>query len=36
LEALNVGDFDGKQMSIREAKDDSVGQVPLLTKAMKI
>jgi integrase/recombinase XerD len=32
-EALNVGDFDGKRVSIREAKDDSVGQVPLLPDA---
>jgi integrase/recombinase XerD len=32
-EALNVGDFDGKRVNIREAKDDSVGQVPLLPDA---
>ncbi len=34
LEALNVGDFDGKRVNIREAKDDSVGQVPLLPEAV--
>jgi integrase/recombinase XerD len=33
LEALNVGDFDGHRVNIREAKDDSVGQVPLLPEA---
>jgi integrase/recombinase XerD len=32
-EALNVGDFDGKRVRILEAKDDSVGQVPLLPEA---
>jgi integrase/recombinase XerD len=32
-EALNVGDFDGKRVRILEAKDDSVGQVPLLPDA---
>jgi integrase/recombinase XerD len=35
LEALNVGDFDGKRVNIREAKDDSVGQVPLLAEAVE-
>jgi integrase/recombinase XerD len=35
LEALNVGDFDGKRVNIREAKDDSVGQVPLLPEAVE-
>jgi integrase/recombinase XerD len=34
-EALNVGDFDGKRVMIREAKDDSVGQVPLLPQAIE-
>ncbi|MGB8698582.1 MAG: tyrosine-type recombinase/integrase [Thermosynechococcaceae cyanobacterium] len=34
-EALNVGDFDGKRLTIREAKDDSVGQVPLLPEAIE-
>jgi integrase/recombinase XerD len=33
VEALNVGDFDGQRVNIREAKDDSVGQVPLLPEA---
>jgi integrase/recombinase XerD len=35
VEALNVGDFDGKRVNIREAKDDSVGQVPLLPEAIE-
>jgi hypothetical protein len=35
VEALNVGDFDGKRVNIREAKDDSVGQVPLLPEAVE-
>jgi integrase/recombinase XerD len=35
LEALNVGDFDGQRVNIREAKDDSVGQVPLLPEAVE-
>jgi integrase/recombinase XerD len=35
IEALNVGDFDGKRVNIREAKDDSVGQVPLLPEAIE-
>jgi integrase/recombinase XerD len=35
LEALNVGDFDGHRVNIREAKDDSVGQVPLLPEAVE-
>jgi integrase/recombinase XerD len=35
LEALNVGDFDGVRVNIREAKDDSVGQVPLLPEAVE-
>jgi Phage integrase family len=35
VEALNVGDFDGKRVTIREAKDDSVGQVPLLPEAVE-
>jgi integrase/recombinase XerD len=35
VEALNVGDFDGHRVNIREAKDDSVGQVPLLPEAME-
>lgn len=34
VEALNVGDFDGKRVHIHEAKDDSVGQVPLLPDAI--
>jgi integrase/recombinase XerD len=34
-EALNVGDFDGQRVTIREAKDDSVGQVPLLPEAVE-
>jgi integrase/recombinase XerD len=35
LEALNVRDFDGHRVNIREAKDDSVGQVPLLPEAVE-
>ncbi|MBW4552122.1 MAG: tyrosine-type recombinase/integrase [Aphanocapsa sp. GSE-SYN-MK-11-07L] len=35
VEALNVGDFDGKRVMIRQAKDDSVGQVPLLPEAVE-
>lgn len=35
LEALDVGDFDGQRVNIREAKDDSVGQVPLLPEAVE-
>lgn len=35
VEALNVGDFDGKRVHVREAKDDSVGQVPLLPEAIE-
>jgi integrase/recombinase XerD len=35
VEGLNVGDFDGKRVNIREAKDDSVGQVPLLPEAIE-
>jgi integrase/recombinase XerD len=35
LEALNVGDFDGQRVNIREAKDDSVGRVPLLPEAVE-
>jgi integrase/recombinase XerD len=33
VERLNVGDFDGKRVRISEAKDDSVGTVPLLLDA---
>jgi integrase/recombinase XerD len=36
VEALNVSDFDGKRVRIREAKDGSVGTVPLLPEAVKI
>jgi integrase/recombinase XerD len=35
VEGLNVGDFDGKRVNIREAKDGSVGQVPLLPEAVE-
>ncbi|MCG9890633.1 MAG: hypothetical protein MH252_06135 [Thermosynechococcaceae cyanobacterium MS004] len=35
VERLNVGDFDGQRVNIREAKDDSVGQVPLLPEAVE-
>jgi integrase/recombinase XerD len=35
LEGLNVGDFDGHRVNIREAKYDSVGQVPLLPEALE-
>lgn len=35
MKALNVADFDGKWGNIREAKDDSVGQVPLLPEAIE-
>ncbi|NJM68696.1 MAG: tyrosine-type recombinase/integrase [Acaryochloris sp. RU_4_1] len=34
VEALNLADFDGQRLHIREAKDDSVGQVPLLPEAI--
>ncbi|NJK30563.1 MAG: tyrosine-type recombinase/integrase [Acaryochloris sp. RU_4_1] len=34
VEALNLADFDGQRLHIREAKDDSVGQVPLLSEAI--
>jgi integrase/recombinase XerD len=30
---LNVGDFDGQRITIRKAKHDSVGQVPLVSEA---
>jgi integrase/recombinase XerD len=30
---LNVGDFDGQRITIRKAKRDSVGQVPLVSEA---
>jgi integrase/recombinase XerD len=33
VERLNVGDFDGKRVNIREAKDNSVGKVSLLPDA---
>jgi integrase/recombinase XerD len=36
VEGLNVADFDGKRVQIREAKDDSVGQVPLLPEAIRV
>lgn len=36
VEALNVGDFDGHRVHVREAKDDSVGQVPLLPEAIEV
>jgi integrase/recombinase XerD len=35
LEALNVENFDGRRVHICEAKDDSVGQVPLLPEAVE-
>ncbi|NJN38849.1 MAG: tyrosine-type recombinase/integrase, partial [Acaryochloridaceae cyanobacterium CSU_3_4] len=35
VEALNLADFDGKRLHVREAKDDSVGQVPLLPEAIE-
>ena len=35
VERLNVGDFDGQRVTIREAKDDSVGQVPILPEAVE-
>jgi integrase/recombinase XerD len=35
VEGLNVGNFDGKRVNILEAKDDSVGQVPLLPEAVE-
>jgi integrase/recombinase XerD len=35
VEGLNVGDFDGQRVNILEAKDDSVGQVPLLPEAVE-
>ncbi len=35
VEALNIEDFDGKRVQVKEAKDDSVGQVPLLPDAAK-
>jgi len=31
---LNVGDFDGQRLTIRQAKRDSVGQVPLVSEAV--
>jgi integrase/recombinase XerD len=34
VEALNFADFDGQRLHIREAKDGSVGQVPLLPAAI--
>ena len=35
VEGFNVSDFDGKRVTIREAKDDSVGQMPLLPEAVE-
>jgi integrase/recombinase XerD len=36
VEALNLVDFDGQRLHIREAKDDSVGRVPLLPAAIAV
>ena len=35
IQGLNVGDYDGQRIHIREAKADSVGSVPLLSKARR-
>lgn len=35
IHRLNVGDYDGQRITIRVAKADSVGTVPLLKKARK-
>jgi integrase/recombinase XerD len=35
VEALNLEDFDGQRVHVKEAKDDSVGQVPLLPEAIE-
>jgi integrase/recombinase XerD len=36
VEALNLADFDGQRLHIHQAKDDSVGQVPLLPEAIAV